>query len=50
MPLSFDWQMKPVSSASKAEIKVLPNKQFELTISHDIIKGVTPQMLHCGSA
>ncbi|HET9906409.1 MAG TPA: hypothetical protein VFQ23_07205 [Anaerolineales bacterium] len=45
-PLSFNWQMKPVSSASKAEIKVLPNNQFELTISHDIIKGVTPQMLH----
>lgn len=45
-PLPFNWQMKPVSSAAKAEIKVLPNKQFELTISHDIIKGVTPQMLH----
>ena len=45
-PLSFGWQMKPVSSASKAEIKVLANKQFELTISHDIVKGVTPAMLH----
>ena len=45
-PLPFNWQMKPVSSASKAEIKVLPNRQFELTISHDILKSVTPQMLH----
>lgn len=27
-------------------MKVLPNNQFELTISHDIIKGVTPQMLY----
>lgn len=40
-PLSFGWTMKPLSSASKAEFKVLPNKQFELVISHDIIKGVT---------
>jgi hypothetical protein len=45
-PLSFGWTMKPLSSASRAEFKVLPNKQFELVISHDIIKGVTPQMLH----
>jgi hypothetical protein len=45
-PLPFNWKMKPLSSASKAEINILPNKQFELTISHDIIKGVTPQMLH----
>jgi hypothetical protein len=45
-PLPFNWQMKPVTSAAKAEIKVLRNKQFELTITHDIIKGVTPHMLH----
>ena len=45
-PLAFNWQMKPVSSARKAEIQILPNKQIELTISHDLIKGVTPQMLH----
>lgn len=44
-PLSFNWKMKPLSSA-KTNMKVLENKQFELTISHDIIKGVTPQMLH----
>jgi len=37
--------MKPLSSA-KTNMNVLANKQFELTISHDIIKGVTPQMLH----
>lgn len=45
-PLPFHWQMKPVTSAPKAKIQVLRNKQFELTITHDIIKGVTPQMLH----
>jgi hypothetical protein len=36
--------MKPLASA-KAEFKLLTNKQFELTISHDIVKGVTPHML-----
>lgn len=44
-PLDFDWKMKPLSSA-KADFRLLPNKQFELTISHDIVKGVTPQTLN----
>ena len=43
-PLMFNWKMKPLSSA-KTNIQVLANRQFELTISHDILKGVTPQML-----
>ncbi|HMB23779.1 MAG TPA: hypothetical protein VKP08_13140 [Anaerolineales bacterium] len=44
-PLSFNWEMKPLSSA-RTDIRVLANGQFELTISHDVIKGVTPAMLH----
>ena len=44
-PRPFGWQMKPVTGA-KTDIKVLPSRQLELTIAHDIIKGVTPQMLH----
>lgn len=44
-PHPFGWQMKPLTSA-KTNIKTLPSKQLELTITHDVIKGVTPQMLH----
>jgi hypothetical protein len=36
--------MKPVASARTAQA-VLPNGQLELTIEHDIIRGVTPVML-----
>ena len=44
-PSFFNWKMKPLSSA-KTNIRVLANRQLELTIAHDIIKGVTPEMLH----
>jgi hypothetical protein len=44
-PLPIDWKIKPVTSA-QTKINVLANRQFELTITHDIIQGVTPQMLH----
>jgi len=44
-PLPFNGELKPLSSA-KTNVKKLANKQLELTISHDVIKGVTPQMLH----
>ena len=44
-PIAFGWKMKKLSSA-RTEIRFLGNSQLELTISHDVIKGVTPQMLH----
>jgi len=44
-PLPFIGKLKPLSSAITSARK-LSNKQLELTISHDVIKGVTPQMLH----
>jgi len=41
---SFDWQMKPLESAQTSLIH-LPNGQLVLTIQHDVIYGVTPEML-----
>ena len=40
----FGWTMKSVSSAA-TDFTVLPNGSFELTIEHELIKGVTPTML-----
>jgi hypothetical protein len=42
--LVVDWKMKGLDSA-RTEINELPNGHLELKIKHDIIKGVTPQML-----
>lgn len=39
------WQMKPLTSAQTA-MRILANGERELTITHDVIKGVTPAMLH----
>jgi hypothetical protein len=36
--------MKPLSSA-RTNIRTLPDGRLELTIEHDVLKGVTPQML-----
>lgn len=41
----FGWSMKPLASA-KTAMNILPDGRRELTISHDVIKGVTPAMLH----
>lgn len=41
----FGWTMKPLASA-QTTMRILPDGQRELTISHDVIKGVTPAMLH----
>jgi hypothetical protein len=38
------WPFKPLSSARMSRAR-LPNGQLELTISHDILRGVTPEML-----
>lgn len=43
-PLDLGWKFKPLSSA-RAQFKLLTNNRFELTISHDIVIGVTPPML-----
>lgn len=47
LPLArpFGWRMKPLSSA-QTNMRILANGRRELTISHDVIKGVTPEMLH----
>ncbi len=37
--------LKPVTSARTTQTR-LPNGQLVLTIEHDVIKGVTPAMLH----
>ena len=42
---SFGWRMKPLSSA-QTNMRILADGRRELTIGHDIIKGVTPAMLH----
>lgn len=44
-PRLFGWQMKPVTSA-KTNMRILADGRRELTICHDLIKGVTPAMLH----
>jgi hypothetical protein len=43
-PLLLPWELKPVSSA-KSGSEVLPDGRLKFWIKHDIIKGVTPQML-----
>jgi hypothetical protein len=43
-PLPFNWVMKPLDSAQTA-FYILPNGSYELTIRHDLIRNVTPQML-----
>jgi hypothetical protein len=44
-PLEFGWKMKPLQSAQTA-LKHLEDGRLELTIVHDVLKGITPAMLH----
>lgn len=41
----FPWRMKPLTSAA-TNLRILADGRRELTIAHDVIKGVTPAMLH----
>lgn len=41
---TFGWQMKPLSSAHTTFV-VRQNGLLELTIAHDLVRGVTPAML-----
>jgi DAPG hydrolase PhiG domain len=43
-PLEFGWSMKPLDSA-QTKLPHLPDGRLELTIVHDILKGITPQIL-----
>lgn len=43
-PLPMPWQFKPVSSA-QTRLAHLPNGQLELTIKHDVLRGVSREML-----
>ena len=43
-PRPFNWAMKPLDSAETG-VKTLDDGRLELTIRHDILKGVTPAML-----
>lgn len=43
-PRDFGWQLKPVESAA-TQMTRLPTGQFELTIDHDVIHGVTTDHL-----
>jgi hypothetical protein len=43
-PRPFDWTMKPLQSAETG-VKTLDDGRLELTIRHDLLKGVTPAML-----
>jgi hypothetical protein len=43
-PRPFNWTMKPLDSAETA-LNTLEDGRLELTIRHDILKGVTPAML-----
>ena len=43
-PRPFDWAMKPLDSAETA-VKALDDGRLELSIRHDVLKGVTPKML-----
>ncbi|MBI4608327.1 MAG: hypothetical protein HY726_04895 [Candidatus Rokubacteria bacterium] len=43
-PRPIPWSMKPFSSARTWE-SILPDGRVELRIDHDVIHGVTPQML-----
>lgn len=44
-PLEFGWRMKPLESAQTA-LNHLPDGRLELTIVHDVLKGITPPMLY----
>lgn len=44
-PRPFHWTMKPFESAGTT-MRRLPDGRLRLTIKHNIIKGVTPEMLH----
>ncbi|MEO1090595.1 MAG: hypothetical protein AAFX81_08180 [Pseudomonadota bacterium] len=44
VPRDFGWPLKPFESASTA-VRTLPTGQMELMIEHDVIRGVTPEML-----
>jgi hypothetical protein len=43
-PLEMPWSFKPLSSA-RTSLARLPNGQLELAIRHDILRGVSPEML-----
>ena len=43
-PRPFKWTMKPLDSAETG-VKTLDDGRLELSIRHDILKGVTPAML-----
>ena len=43
-PRPFNWTMKPLDSA-EIGVKTLDDGRLELSIRHDILKGVTPAML-----
>jgi hypothetical protein len=44
-PLDFGWAMKPVESA-ETHMEVLSDARLQLTIVHDVLKDITPTMLH----
>ena len=44
-PRPIPWLMKPLGSAETTH-QLLPDGRQRLTIKHDVIKGVTPAMLH----
>ena len=46
-PRPINWEMKPLSSAETG-VKTLADGRLELTIRHDVLKGVTPAMLGYG--
>jgi hypothetical protein len=43
-PLSFSWELKPVSSAT-AGSETLPDGRTKFWVKHELLKGVTPAML-----
>ncbi len=43
-PRPFGWRMKPQDSAETG-VRVLDDGRLELTIRHDVLRGVTPAML-----
>ena len=44
-PLPLAWSPKPLCSARTTDTR-LPDGRRELTIEHDLIRGVTPRMIH----
>ena len=43
-PLKVTWTMKDLSSA-RSETEELPDGRFEMRVEHELIRGVTPDML-----